>query len=61
MRNDYKYYKDVFIKIGTLNVRYWDVGKGNKTLVLLHGFGGSAEEWGYTLLRLEKKFRIIVL
>ena len=54
MRTDYTFYEDRYVKVGMLRVRYWDVGQGDKTLVFLHGFGGSVEAWGVTIHRLEK-------
>ena len=60
-RNDYKLYDDLYIKVGTLHVRYWDVGRGDKTLVFLHGFGGSVEAWSFTIHRLEEKYRCIIV
>lgn len=36
-------------------------GKGNRTIVLLHYFGGNAKSWDWVVKRLKNKFRIVVI
>ncbi len=42
-------------------LRYYDVGSGNTTVVLLHGMFGSASNWLPIMERLEYRYRFISL
>jgi pimeloyl-ACP methyl ester carboxylesterase len=59
MRAQYKFYSDNFVEVNGVRARYWDVGRGGKILVLIHGFLGSAEEWICNLPELKKNFRVV--
>jgi pimeloyl-ACP methyl ester carboxylesterase len=61
LNKSYRYYEDHFIKVNGMNIRYWNVGKGNKTVLLLHGLMCSVEEWIYNLPYLENYFRLIAV
>lgn len=52
--------KPVFVKVGQYNIRYIEAGKGDKTIVLLHGLGASAERWLPVIPHLSTNYRVIV-
>ncbi|MBD0265361.1 MAG: alpha/beta hydrolase, partial [Tolypothrix sp. Co-bin9] len=37
--------EDQYIKVGDVNIRYWQVGELGSTVILLHGGGGYIETW----------------
>lgn len=37
--------KDQYIKVGNIKTRYWALGDGKSSIILLHGFGGYIEDW----------------
>jgi pimeloyl-ACP methyl ester carboxylesterase len=52
-----------FAEIDGLHVRYIDTGAGsnNKTMLLVHGLGGSIESWINNISGLAKELRVIAL
>ncbi len=52
---------DQYVQVGTVKTRYWEAGQGRRTLILLHGAGGSAEFWYYNLPALARKHRVIAI
>ncbi|MCK5210978.1 MAG: alpha/beta fold hydrolase [Cyclobacteriaceae bacterium] len=53
--------KDQFIKIGSVNTRYWSIGTKGTNLILVHGLGGYAENWMFNIEALAKHFHVYVL
>lgn len=51
--------KTVFAKIGNHNIRYLESGNSDKTIILLHGLGASAERWLQVIPYLAKQYRVI--
>ena len=49
-----------FVSVEENNIRYLDFGDSDKTLVLIHGLGASAERWEKVIPDLQKRFRVIV-
>jgi pimeloyl-ACP methyl ester carboxylesterase len=41
--------EDRYIKIGPYNVRYWTAGDAGPAVLLVHGLGGSIENWSRNL------------
>jgi pimeloyl-ACP methyl ester carboxylesterase len=37
--------KDRYVKVGSINTRYWAEGDKGPSMVLIHGLGGSIENW----------------
>jgi pimeloyl-ACP methyl ester carboxylesterase len=37
--------QDRYIKVGTINTRYWAEGGQDSTVILIHGLGGYVETW----------------
>jgi pimeloyl-ACP methyl ester carboxylesterase len=56
----WEYYEDRFIDVGGTKTRYWDEGAG-APVVLVHGFGGSVEEWAMNIPALARRHRVIAL
>lgn len=48
-----------FIKIGQLNVRYKEMGQGDTTFILLHGFGASLFSWHEVMQPFSEYGRVI--
>ena len=42
-------------------LNYKQLGKGKKTIVLLHYFGGNGDSWRWVAERLKKKFSLVVI
>ncbi len=53
--------KDQFIKIGSVNTRYWSIGNKGTEVLLVHGLGGFAENWMFNIEALAKHFQVYVL
>jgi pimeloyl-ACP methyl ester carboxylesterase len=49
--------QDQYIKVGSINTRYWSAGKGDP-LILLHGGGSSIEAWVYNIQALAQHHRV---
>lgn len=52
--------EDRFVLINNLKVRYWSMGSGDKTIVLVHGLGAAADIWIRNIEMLAEKHRVIV-
>lgn len=57
----WKYYEDRFIDVGGIRTRYWDEGRGEETLLFIHGYTGSVEEWAWNIPDMEKRYRVLAL
>jgi len=44
-----------------MKLNYKVYGDGDKTIVLLHYFGGKGESWKWVAKRMEKKFRVVAI
>ena len=52
--------KEKFISINGNNIRYLESGESEKTIVLVHGIGASAERWEFVIPEFSKHYRVIV-
>jgi len=52
--------KEKFITINGNNIRYLESGNSEKTIVLVHGLGASAERYEYVIPEFSKHYRVIV-
>ena len=50
--------KDLYVKIGSVTTRYWQVGDSGSTVILLHGGGGYVELWKDNIFDLAKQHRV---
>ena len=54
-------FEDRFVISNGIRTRYWETGEGGPPLVLLHGLGGTIEDWAGTLRPLAQKRRVIAI
>jgi pimeloyl-ACP methyl ester carboxylesterase len=50
--------QDRYIKVGSINTRYWSVGTQGSPVILLHGGGSSVEVWSYNVQALAQQHRV---
>ncbi len=50
--------KDQYIQIGNISTRYWVVGEGKSTVLLVHGLGGHIENWEDNIAALAQGRRV---
>ena len=49
-----------FIEVDGNKIRYLESGSSDKTLVLVHGLGASAERWSHVIPLFSESFRVVV-
>lgn len=49
------------VQVGTAQIAYHDVGKGERTLVLIHGLGSYMPAWSRNVEALAKDHRVVVI
>jgi 4,5:9,10-diseco-3-hydroxy-5,9,17-trioxoandrosta-1(10),2-diene-4-oate hydrolase len=52
---------DQYIKVGDTNTRYWVLGDGETTVILLHGLGSCVESWTYNIVTLAQQHRVYAI
>ena len=52
--------EDQYIKVGSVNTRYWMAGEGS-TLLLLHGITNSVEDWLLNFNVLAGRYRVVAV
>lgn len=52
---------DKFAKIGRIRAHYVEAGRGKKTILLIHGLGGSTDSWENNIGPLSRRLRVIAL
>jgi pimeloyl-ACP methyl ester carboxylesterase len=50
--------QDQYVKVGSVNTRYWQAGDSGNTVILLHGGGGYIELWKYNIFELATRHRV---
>lgn len=50
--------QDRYIKVGNINTRFWAAGDKGTVVVLVHGLGGSIENWVYNINALAQYHRV---
>ncbi len=53
--------KDQYIKVGNIKTRYWVLGDGKSTAILVHGLGGHIENWEDNIAALAQGRRVYAL
>ena len=53
--------QDRYVKVGNINTRFWTAGNKGPAVLLIHGLGGSAENWQPNIDALAEKYRVYVL
>lgn len=52
---------DQYVRVGAINARYWAAGDGGSPVILIHGLGGSVENWVHNLETLAQGHRVYAL
>jgi pimeloyl-ACP methyl ester carboxylesterase len=52
---------DRYIKVGNINTRFWASGDQGPPVILVHGLGGSIENWVYNIEPLAQRHRVYAL
>jgi pimeloyl-ACP methyl ester carboxylesterase len=50
--------QDQYVKVSSVNIRYWQAGDLGNTVILLHGGGGYIELWKHNIFELAKHHRV---
>lgn len=50
--------QDQYIKVGSINTRYWSLGNQGNPVILLHGGGSCIETWQYNIEALAQNHRV---
>ncbi|AFY60047.1 alpha/beta fold hydrolase [Synechococcus sp. PCC 6312] len=50
--------QDQYVKVGSVNTRYWQTGDSGSTVILLHGGGGYIELWKHNIFELATHHRV---
>ena len=53
--------KDRYVHVGNIRTRYWILGDGSSTAILLHGLGGYLENWEDNIAALAQVCRVFAL
>ena len=53
--------EDRYIQVGGINTRFWAVGDRGPPVVLIHGLGGSVENWMLNVDALGERHRVIAV
>jgi 4,5:9,10-diseco-3-hydroxy-5,9,17-trioxoandrosta-1(10),2-diene-4-oate hydrolase len=53
--------QDQFIKVGQIDTRFWALGDQGTTVVLIHGLGGSVEDWMLNINTLAEHHRVYAI
>ena len=57
---DAKLVQEKFLEVEGNKIRYLESGSSEKTLVLVHGLGASAERWSHVIPLFSESFRVVV-
>jgi pimeloyl-ACP methyl ester carboxylesterase len=50
--------QDQYVKVGDINTRFWQAGDTGSAVVLVHGLGGSIENWEHNIDALAQQHRV---
>ena len=53
--------QDRYIKVGSINTRYWQAGDKGSAVILVHGLGGFVENWMHNVDALAKRHRVYAM
>ena len=53
--------KDQYVEVGNIRTRYWALGDGKSSAILLHGLGGYIENWEENIEPLAQSYRVYAL
>jgi pimeloyl-ACP methyl ester carboxylesterase len=49
---------DLYLQVNGIETRYWQMGEGERNIILLHGGNGSIEFWLYNVATLAAHYRV---
>lgn len=52
---------DQYVKVGSINTRYWTLGSKGTTVLLLHGAGGCVDYWMQNIRALAQNHRVYAI
>ncbi len=52
---------DKYVKVGQVSTRFWQMGDEGSTVILVHGIGGSVENWAANIEELSQHHRVFAL
>lgn len=47
--------------VDNVNIRYWDAGSSDNIVIMIHGLGGSSEQWFANVTEISLVFRVICI
>lgn len=53
--------QDQYVKVGNINTRFWAAGDDGTTVILVHGLGGSVENWMLNINALAQHHRVYAI
>lgn len=53
--------QDQYVKVGNINTRFWASGNEGTVVLLIHGLGGSVENWMYNINALAQHHRVYAI
>ena len=53
--------QDQYIKVGQINTRFWALGDEGTAVILIHGHGGSVENWKLNINALAQNHRVYAM
>ena len=53
--------QDLYIKVGDVKTRYWELGEGGSPVLFVHGLGSFIEHWEQNLTEFSKHHRVYAL
>ena len=52
---------DQYVKVGNISTRFWALGNEGAAVLLIHGLGGSVENWMYNINVLTQYYRVYAI
>ena len=52
---------DQYVKVGQINTRFWTSGDKGTAVILIHGLGGSVENWMFNIETLAQRHRVYAI
>ncbi len=53
--------QDRYVKVGNINTRFWQAGDTGSAVVMVHGTGGSIENWERNINVLAGRYRVYAM
>ena len=53
--------QDLYIQVGNVKTRYWELGESGSTVLFVHGLGSFIEHWKQNLSEFSKHHRVYAI